>query len=85
MPTNIFESIISLFGAIPLFLYAYNKIWLKKLFWKVFFFIFIFVEIKDIPLFVKEDISLLPNAFVGMILSIPCYIAILLYAFQKEK
>lgn len=85
MPLKIFESSISLFGAVPLFLYAYNKLWLRKLFWKIFFFIFILIEIKDIPLFIQTNPSLVPNAIMGAILSMPCYIAIFLFAFQRKE
>ncbi len=85
MPQKKLESIISLFSIVPLFLFTYDKQWLKQTFWMIFFFIFVLIEIKDIPLFFETNPQLFLNAFIGIGLSFPCYIAIFLYAFRKPR
>lgn len=77
-------SVVSLFSIVPLFLYAYKKSFLKQVFWKIFFFILIVFELKDIPVFVIKNPQFLLNGLFGIILSLPCYIAIFLYAFKRE-
>lgn len=82
--TDILQSAVTLFGLVPLFLFAYRKRFLNPAFWKVFFFLFVFLELKDIK-FIVQGITYGPYLFLGVLFTLPSYLAIFLYAFRFFK
>lgn len=82
--TDLLQGLVSLFGLVPVFLFAYEKRFLKPIFWKAFFLLFIFFELKDVIFLDRWRIQS-PYLFLGIFVTLPSYLAIFLYAFRFFK
>ena len=83
-PTDLLQGLVNLFGLVPVFLLAYKKRFLNPSFWKIFFLLFISLELKDVIFFNRWE-PYGPYLFFGLILTLPSYLAIFLYAFRFFK
>lgn len=83
---------LELFGLVPLFLFIRQKKWLAPLFWKVFFFVKIlglctgnYYEANLVGTFLAVNkILALICSITGLMLLLPYYIALYLYAFRQK-
>lgn len=84
--------LLDVFGLVPLFLFVFQKRWLPKLFWKIFFFIKVYgifvgnyyeANIMQ-TISAANKLIAFSSLITGLIIILPAYIAIFLYAFRRK-
>lgn len=71
------------FSILGLFMFTYHKAFLSRLFWKIWFFISILMEIWRLPSTIKEEGVVV--GFIALIITIPLYIGLFIYGFRSRE